>query len=280
MAPTATAVGAADEEEILVAVPERVFNYEGRERVFYKTRDGDTLEDIADATGVRPDDLVEWNSLDPAAKLHPRMVLQIFVRKDFDPTRIVLLDPASVRVVTLGSEEFLELDTARRGKKRLIIEAKAGDTLARLGRRYGLTVGDLARINRFSHNTELQGGQKVVVYSPSGEGPREIARGMAPDPRRDRGGEGAAARDKVDRVVEKSGSGKSGRTVRAGEATAARAGSGTKATGGTGSARASLRQAVASTSGDRDKGDEKLKAKTPSGKAAANTSPKPASKKK
>ena len=33
----------------------------------------------------------------------------------------VLLDPAKVRVVTLGSEEFLELETARRGKKRLYV---------------------------------------------------------------------------------------------------------------------------------------------------------------
>ncbi len=48
------------------------------------------------------------------------MVLQIFVRKDFDPVGVLLLDPGKVRVVTLGSEEFLELETARRGKKRLL----------------------------------------------------------------------------------------------------------------------------------------------------------------
>jgi membrane-bound lytic murein transglycosylase D len=176
-----------DEDEVLVAVPDRVFNYEGRDRVFYRTRDGDTLDDIAEAVGVRPDDLVDWNNLDPAAKLHPKMVLQIFVRKDFDPNQIVLLDPARVRVVTLGSQEFLELEAARRGKKRLVIEAKAGETLARIGRRYGLTTGDLARINRFSTNTELQSGQKIVVYSPAGAVPRELAQGLSPEPRRDRG---------------------------------------------------------------------------------------------
>ena len=101
------------------------------------------------------------------------MVLQIFVRKDFDPAGVMLLDPAKVRVVTLGSEEFLELETARRGKKRLYYTAKGGDTLAKLGRRYGLTPGDLARINRFSYNTELHEGDRVVVYSPTGDAPRE-----------------------------------------------------------------------------------------------------------
>jgi membrane-bound lytic murein transglycosylase D len=184
--PTAAISDAGDEDEILVAVPDRVFNYEGRERVFYRTRDGDTLDDIADAIGVRPEDLVDWNNLDATAKLHPKMVLQIFVRRDFDPTQIVLLDSAHVRVVTLGSQEFLDLDAARRGKKRLVVEARTGDTLARLGRRYGLTIGDLARINRFSYNTDLQAGQRVVVYSPVGDSPREVAHGLSPEPRRDR----------------------------------------------------------------------------------------------
>jgi membrane-bound lytic murein transglycosylase D len=180
--------GNGDDEEILVAVPDRVFNYDGRERVFYRTRDGDTLDAIADVFGVRSDDLIEWNNVDPEAKLHPKMVLQVYVRKDFDPTEVVLLDSARVKVVTLGSDEFLELEAARRGKRRLIVETKPGDTLAKLGRRYGLTVGDLARINRFSYATELRDGQKVVVYSPIGEPPRDVAQGMASPARHDRVG--------------------------------------------------------------------------------------------
>ncbi|HLK92581.1 MAG TPA: transglycosylase SLT domain-containing protein [Polyangia bacterium] len=184
---TATAAGdaaPADDDTVLVAVPDRSFSYDGRERVFYRTRDGDGLDEVADAFGVRSEDLVEWNNLDPAAKLHPRMVLQIFVRKDFDPAGVLLLDPAKVRVVTCGSEEFLELEAARRGKKRLFYTAKAGDTLAKLGRRYGLTPGDLARINRFSYNTELHEGDRVVVYSPTGDAPREVTRGMTPGEKR------------------------------------------------------------------------------------------------
>lgn len=173
-----------DDDTVLVAVPDRSFSYDGRERVFYRTRDGDGLEEVADVFGVRTEDLVEWNNLDPAAKLHPRMVLQIFVRKDFDPAGVLLLDPAKVRVVTCGSEEFLALEAARRGKKRLYYSAKAGDTLAKLGRRYGLTPGDLARINRFSYNTELHEGDRIVVYSPTGEAPRDVTHGMTPGEKR------------------------------------------------------------------------------------------------
>ena len=163
----------ADDDTILVAVPDRSFSYEGRERVFYRARDGDSLDEIADAFGVRSEELCEWNNVDPSAKLHPKMVLQVFVRRDFDPAGVLLLDAAKVRVVTLGSEEFLELETARRGKKRLYYTAKSGDTLVKLGRRYGLTPGDLARINRFSYNTELHEGDRIVVYSPTGDAPHE-----------------------------------------------------------------------------------------------------------
>ncbi len=175
---------AADDDTVLVAVPDRSFSYDGRERAFYRARDGDSLDEIADAFGVRTDELCEWNNVDPGAKLHPRMVLQIFVRKDFDPAGVMVLDPAKVRVVTLGSEEFLELETARRGKKRLYYTAKGGDTLVKLGRRYGLTPGDLARINRFSYNTELHEGDRIVVYSPTGDVPHEHTMGMTPGKKR------------------------------------------------------------------------------------------------
>ena len=181
---SAAGAEAVDDDTVLVAVPDRSFSYDGRERVFYRTRDGDGLDEIADVFGVRTDDLCEWNNLDATAKLHPRMVLQIFVRRDFDPAGVLLLDPGKVRVVTCGSDEFLELEAARRGKKRLFYSAKAGDTLAKLGRRYGLTPGDLARINRFSYNTELHEGDRVVVYSPTGEAPREVTRGMTPGEKR------------------------------------------------------------------------------------------------
>jgi membrane-bound lytic murein transglycosylase D len=186
--PAAAKAPEGDDDLVIVAVPERTFSYDGRERVFYKTRDGDGLQEIAEAFGVRAEELTEWNNLDATAKVQPRMVLQVFVRRDFDPVGVLLLDPTKVRVVTLGSEEFLELETARKGRKRLSVTAKAGDTLAKMGRRYGLSPGDLARINRFSYNTELHEGQRIVVYSPTGEPPREISMGLTPEPRRPKGG--------------------------------------------------------------------------------------------
>jgi membrane-bound lytic murein transglycosylase D len=231
----------ADDDMVLVAVPERSFSYEGRERVFYRTRDGDALDEIAETFGVMPDDIVEWNNLDPAAKLQPRLILQMYVRKDFDPAGVFLVDSSKVRVVTLGSEEFLELETAQRGKKRVFYTCKSGDNLAKVGRRYGLTAGDLARINRFSYNTELHEGQKIVVYSPSGEVPREVTMGLTPEPRRSSSGDarrssaagsgaGAHAKGSSPSLVAKSG----GSGASAGSAS----GGSAKARGSTGPAKA------------------------------------------
>jgi membrane-bound lytic murein transglycosylase D len=177
-APTPAAPPAASgdnaDDTILVAVPDRAFSYQGRERVFYRTRDGDTLTDIAAIFDVTTDHIVEWNNIDPDAKLQPKLILQLFVREGFDRSDVVLLDPDKLRVVTLGSEEFSELETARRGKTRLFYSARAGDTLAKIAKRYGLAPGDLARVNRLSATSELTEGQKVVVYSPTPELPKEI----------------------------------------------------------------------------------------------------------
>jgi membrane-bound lytic murein transglycosylase D len=173
-APPAAPTGDDADDTILVAVPDRAFAYEGRERVFYRTRDGDTLADIAQVFDVAPEDIVEWNNIDPDAKLQRRLILQIFVREGFDRESVMLLDPDKLRIVTLGSEEFLELEAARRGKTRLFYAARAGDTLAKIAKRYGLSPGDLARINRLSAVSELSEGQRVVVYSPTPELPKEI----------------------------------------------------------------------------------------------------------
>jgi membrane-bound lytic murein transglycosylase D len=172
---------AADElDDVLVGLPDRNFSYADRERVFYRTREGDSLEEIAGVFHVALDEIVEWNNIDPEAKLHPRLVLQLFVRKDFDRTGVALLDPDRVHAVTLGTEEFLALEAARRGKTRLPYVARSGDTLAKIARRYGLQPGDLARINRLSYSSELKEGQTIYVYSPTPELPREAAAGRAP----------------------------------------------------------------------------------------------------
>jgi membrane-bound lytic murein transglycosylase D len=170
----ATSGSEVGDEPLLVAVPEKVFSYPGRERVFYRVASGDTIESVAGVMHVAVEDIAEWNNLDPAANLQVGMVFQLFVPEAFDGKDVALLDSTRLQVVTLGSEEFLELQAARRGKTRLQYNARQGDTLTKIARRYGLSPGDLARINRYSWTTELKEGDKVIVYSPTTELPREV----------------------------------------------------------------------------------------------------------
>ncbi|HEY7956867.1 MAG TPA: LysM peptidoglycan-binding domain-containing protein [Polyangia bacterium] len=153
------------DDTVIVAVPDKDAVVAGRKRVFYRTLPQDSPAAIADFFQVKPSDLQRWNNLDLDAKLASNMVLQVWVPRGFDTSKAALVDPATVRVVTTGSEEFFDLVEARRGRVRLSYTVRKSDDLKRIGRRFGLTVADLERINRFgAKHTELHVGQKLIVY--------------------------------------------------------------------------------------------------------------------
>src|SRR5439155_12064273 len=80
-------------------------------------------------------------------------------------SKAALVDPSIVRVVTTGSDEFFDLVEAKHGRVRLAYVVKKGDDLKRIGKKFGLKVADLERINRFSAgHTNLTVGQKLTVY--------------------------------------------------------------------------------------------------------------------
>jgi membrane-bound lytic murein transglycosylase D len=146
-------------------VPDKDATVPGRKRIFYRALPQDSVDDIAAFFKVRPNDVARWNHLDLEARLAGGMVLQLFVAADFDTSRAALVDEARVRVVTTGSDEFFDLVEAQRGRARLVYTVKPGDDLKRIGKRYGLTVADLERINRFgARHNDLTVGQKLIVY--------------------------------------------------------------------------------------------------------------------
>ena len=135
-----------------------------RRRIFYRVVLGDHLKLIARHLEVSVDQLAGWNGLDHGAKLVPGMVLQAFAKEGFDGEKVVLIDPDRVQAMVSGSEAYLDLYEQRKGRKRQIYTARKGDTLRLVGRRVGLSIGDLARINKFSRHTQLKPGQKAIVY--------------------------------------------------------------------------------------------------------------------
>lgn len=135
----------------------------GRRRVFYRVVPGDDLPTVARALGVRQEDLLAWNALDPMARLQVGMWLQVYLSADPPDARV--WEESEVDVVRRGSEEFYDRTVASDGRVRVRITVCEGDTMRSVASRYGLSVGSLARINRRSRHSTLRPGEHLVVYT-------------------------------------------------------------------------------------------------------------------
>ncbi|WP_438035467.1 transglycosylase SLT domain-containing protein [Sorangium sp. So ce204] len=178
--PAAEGVGAAAAEHLLasgaplssegkpvVVVPAQRFSYEGRRRVFYRVVAGDTLRDLAAVLSVTPDEICRWNTLAPGASLHEGMTLQLFVPRSQRHDGVFLLDEGGARVIEVGSEEFFTHFEGLKGRKRIEIAVREGDSFSKIASRYGLSVGSLERINQRSRRSPLMPGDRLVVYVPA-----------------------------------------------------------------------------------------------------------------
>jgi membrane-bound lytic murein transglycosylase D len=171
-----------DVEDVVVSGPER-FRYEGRERVFYRVVAGDDLAEVARAFRVDAGDLVLWNAIDERASLQVGMMLQLFVPEGVELTdvRFAREENAGKRLLA-GSTTFISHFEGEQGRQRLELRAKEGETLASIGRRYGLSAGMMERINHFWRGEVLNDGAPVVVYAKYGPQLREVFVSRAPDP--------------------------------------------------------------------------------------------------
>ncbi len=158
-------------ERPVVIVPADVYVYPDRTRVFYRVKTGDTAGSLAEAFGVTSDELRRWNALDLRARLLEGMTLQVFVadREKLAQTR--WLSEGSVRTVVAGSEEFFA-HFEEKGRRRIVVQAAAGETLEVIGKRHGVSAKLMERINRRGKSEPLAAGESVVLYVPHNDGPR------------------------------------------------------------------------------------------------------------
>ncbi len=161
-------------EPPVVAVPAERFAYADRRRTFYRVTSADRIEEIARFFSVTVDEIRRWNHVEPTAALQHGMVLQLFVPREVDLGRAVVLSEGEVRVLVVGTDEFFDYHEAQQGRVRFRYTVQAGDTLTSIGRRFELSVGSIARINRFSRDTTLRAGQEIIVYAPRERVPRHL----------------------------------------------------------------------------------------------------------
>ncbi len=154
-----------DQDKPVAVVPNDLFVYPGRKRVFYKVVVGDNVKELADAMHVTVDDLRRWNDIDPTGRLQEGMTLQAFVADGADLSKINLLAEANVRVLAVGSDEFFSY--FEKSKRRFVVAGRAGETVDGIGKRFGLTGSMMERINRRPRSDTLKDGETVVVYLPT-----------------------------------------------------------------------------------------------------------------
>lgn len=138
----------------------------GNRLVFFEATRASTPRAIERAFGVAWPDVIAWNDLDPHARLQAGQIVQVVVPASFDPPTagVEAYELHEVEYAVRGSRAHLEASLRRRGKQRRGYRVRQGDTLARIGRRFDLTLGDLARINAFSRQHDPQAGNTVIVY--------------------------------------------------------------------------------------------------------------------
>ena len=164
--PSAGAVTGALAPKPTVIVPEAAFAYPDSRRVFYRVLAGDTLKEIASSFHVSVDDLRRWNTFDPTARMVEGMSVQIFVPAAADLSHVVALAESDAHVLAIGSDEFFAYLEQQKGAKRITVQAKAGETIEGIGKRYRVAANSMERTNRRGRAEALKDGEMVVVYVP------------------------------------------------------------------------------------------------------------------
>ncbi len=167
LVPRTGRAASAEANDEVVVVPPREFAYAERSRLFYRVLAGDTVARVARVFAVDVVDIGLWNALDENARLQAGMTLQLFVDKNRSFSARTIL-PAQTRVLIAGTPEFYDYFEAQNGRKRVVVSARQNDTLAMLGKRYGMTVGSMERINRRARTDKLHAGEDIVVYVDRG----------------------------------------------------------------------------------------------------------------
>lgn len=91
--------------------------------------------------------------------------MQVFAPSDADLSRVVVLRENEVRTIVAGTDDFFH-HWDEKGRRRVVVTAKAGDTLESIGKKNGVTTNQMERINRRGRSEPLAEGDRVIVWVP------------------------------------------------------------------------------------------------------------------
>jgi membrane-bound lytic murein transglycosylase D len=160
----------------VIAVPKLTVP-SGSKLVFVRITRASSSQAIATAFGLSWSQIVAWNDLDPEARLVDGQYLQIIVPESFDAAAagVQVHELADVRHVARGSIAHLDAVLADRELERRGYKCEKGETLAKIAKKYDLSLGSLARINGLARNHAVSVGDVIIVYVAKGKTKGTIA---------------------------------------------------------------------------------------------------------
>lgn len=122
---------------------------DGRSKLVHTVRRGDTLWELARRYRVSVRKLAKWNGMATRDFLKPGQKLVIWVRADRKPADLTRLHRA------------IPVDSVIRPLRYIV---RRGDSLARIARRFRVTVNQLRKWNSLPSRGYLQPGQRLTLY--------------------------------------------------------------------------------------------------------------------
>lgn len=112
----------------------------------YTVRKGDTLWDLSQKYNTTVRELASWNAMAPRDALMPGQRLVIWIEK---------ISPVARRFTTHPSKQT---------QQRLQYKVRKGDSLARIAKKFRVSINNLRNWNSLPKNKYLQPGQRLTLY--------------------------------------------------------------------------------------------------------------------
>ena len=143
----------------------RTTGTQGKERLAYRIKKGDTIGRIAEMYGVRVSDLRIWNDIPYGNTIQAGNTLNVWISKE-KSAQFAQIDRLSAEEHTAfnSAAKGPSLDTSSSSKKAIAYTVRKGDTLHSIASTFGVSVKRLRQWNNLRNNM-IHVGQEIIINS-------------------------------------------------------------------------------------------------------------------
>ncbi len=156
-------------------------NTDGKAKLQYRVKKGDTLGKIAELYDVRVSDLRVWNDFAYGKTLHIDEQLEVWVAKEKVEQYSKVGTATEEEHQTIVAEKLKPASAVKTGKDWVAVTVGEGDNLGAIATEYGVSVKDIRRWNGLRSNKIIV-GQKLEIYTPDTRPLASVKKNLAEKP--------------------------------------------------------------------------------------------------